>query len=173
MTPAGFPVAPSVPGTGHPVVPAYNAAYGGFWIRFVALLIDIVVLRLVLFPARAILAGIGLSALHGHMGPSDMRHIFVLVPAMAALFVGAMWLYEALLLSSPWQATLGKKALGLKVTDEFGNRITFQRATGRYFAKWVSLFTLCIGFIMAGFTDRKRALHDMIAETLVMKEQRY
>jgi len=164
---AGYPAA----------VPSYSAAYGGFWVRFVAFLIDAVALSVALIPARIVFAGIfGLGAFHGHMDRGDLAHLslpFVVLPALQLLFVGANWLYEALLLSSPWQATLGKKALGLKVTDEFGNRITFLRATGRHFAKWISFMTLCIGFIMIGFTERKRGLHDIIAGTLVMKDQRY
>ena len=161
---------------GYPAaVPSYSAAYGGFWVRFVAVLIDAVVLSAALIPARIVFAGIfGLGAFHGRLDRGDLRELlFVVLPAMQLLFVGASWLYEALLLSSPWQATLGKKALGLKVTDEFGSRITFLRATGRHFAKYLSVMTLCIGFMMAGFTERKRALHDIIAGTLVMKDLRY
>ncbi|MDX6593454.1 MAG: hypothetical protein QOJ13_2650 [Gaiellales bacterium] len=65
-------------------------------------------------------------------------------------------------------ATLGRRALGIKVTDVEGNRITFARATGRYFAKILSALTLLIGYIMAAFTARKQALHDLIAGTLVV-----
>jgi uncharacterized RDD family membrane protein YckC len=174
MSPAGMPAASTVAPTASPAaVPSYNAAYGGFWIRFVAFLIDAVVLGIVLVPVRLAFAGIGLTVLHGRMDPGDLARFFVIVPAIQSVFIGANWLYEALLLSSPWQATLGKKALGLKVTDEFGNRITFLRATGRHFAKWISFMVLCIGFIMIGFTDRKRGLPDMIAGTLVMKDLRY
>jgi len=56
---------------------------------------------------------------------------------------------------------------GMKVTDLNGNRISFARATGRHFAKWLSTLILWIGFIMVGFTDRKQGLHDMLAGTLV------
>ena len=84
------------------------------------------------------------------------------------VFVG-YWLYEALLTSSSWQGTVGKRVLRLKVTDEAGNRIGFGRATGRFFAKLLSQFILWIGFIMVAFTERKRGLHDMMAGTLVMK----
>jgi len=80
------------------------------------------------------------------------------------------WLYYALLESSAWQATLGKKALGLEVTDLEGRRISFGRATGRFFAKMISALILWIGFIMAGFTEKKQALHDMIAGTLVIRK---
>src|SRR5947199_10802714 len=79
------------------------------------------------------------------------------------------WLYEAGMLSSSYQATLGKMALGLKVIDLEGRRISFARATGRHFAKVLSAIMLLIGFIMAGFTERKQALHDMIAGTLVIR----
>jgi uncharacterized RDD family membrane protein YckC len=88
---------------------------------------------------------------------------------MALGLIGG-WLYEALMESSAKQATLGKMLLGLMVTDEAGNRISFARASGRHFAKYISSFTLFIGYIMAGFTAKKQALHDMIAGTLVVRK---
>ncbi len=81
--------------------------------------------------------------------------------------VAGSWLYEALMESSSRQATLGKMIFQMKVTDLSGSRISFARATGRYFAKWLSGLTLFIGYIIAGFTERKQALHDMVAGTLV------
>jgi uncharacterized RDD family membrane protein YckC len=83
-------------------------------------------------------------------------------------FVG-QWLYEALLTSSAWQGTIGKKILRLKVVDEAGNRIGFGRATGRFFAKILSSMFMCIGFIMIAFTERKTGLHDMLAGTKVLR----
>jgi uncharacterized RDD family membrane protein YckC len=80
------------------------------------------------------------------------------------------WLYYAIFESSSWQATLGKKALGLEVTDLAGNRISFGRATGRFFAKIISTLILFIGYIMAGFTEKKQALHDILAGTLVIRK---
>lgn len=79
------------------------------------------------------------------------------------------WIYEAVLTSSSWQATVGKRILGLKVVDGEGNRISFAKATGRFLAKIISGLILCIGFLMIFWTKRKRGLHDMIAETLVIK----
>lgn len=73
--------------------------------------------------------------------------------------------------SSSWQGTLGKKALGLRVTDLEGNRVGFGRATGRYFAKIVSGLILFIGYIMVGFTAKKQGLHDMMVATLVYRGQ--
>jgi uncharacterized RDD family membrane protein YckC len=81
----------------------------------------------------------------------------------------ATWLYFALMESSPRGATVGKMVMGLRVVDEQGNRLSFLRATGRFFAKYISAIILMIGFLMAAFTDRKRALHDIIAGTLVVK----
>jgi uncharacterized RDD family membrane protein YckC len=72
--------------------------------------------------------------------------------------------------SSSWQATIGKKVLGLAVTDTEGRRISFGRASGRYFAKFVTnLIPLFIGYILTGFTERKQAIHDMIAGCLVLR----
>ena len=78
------------------------------------------------------------------------------------------WLYFALMESSANRATVGKMALGIIVTDMQGNRISFARATGRYFAKFLSAMILLIGYIMAGLTEKKQALHDKIADTLVI-----
>lgn len=79
------------------------------------------------------------------------------------------WLYYALLESSAKQGTLGKVILGMKVVDYNNQRISFARATGRYFSKIISTIILMIGFIMIAFTSRKQGLHDMIARTLVIK----
>ena len=79
------------------------------------------------------------------------------------------WLYYSLMESSLNQATLGKMALGLKVTDLNGNRISFGRATGRYFGHYLSALILGIGYLMIAFSEKKQGLHDMIAETLVVK----
>lgn len=80
------------------------------------------------------------------------------------------WLYGALCESSEWQATPGKKALGLKVTDESGQRIDFTRATLRFFCQILSGLLMGIGYLMAAFTARKQALHDMLARTLVVRD---
>ena len=83
--------------------------------------------------------------------------------------IAASWLYEALMESSSYQSTLGKMIFGMKVTDLYGNRISFARATGRHFAKILSGMILCIGFIMVGLTERKQGLHDLLAGTLVRR----
>jgi uncharacterized RDD family membrane protein YckC len=89
---------------------------------------------------------------------------------MQILDIVVGWLYFALQESSAAQATLGKRLLGIRVTDTLGNRLTFGRATGRHFGKIVSGLILGIGYIMAGFTEKKQALHDIMAETLVTRK---
>lgn len=120
--------------------------YAGFWKRFLAYLIDVIILGIV-----------------GAILTSQMDEG---VSSTVTTILG--WLYFAGMESSSRQATLGKSVLGIYVTDLNGNQISFLRATGRYFAKFLSAFILLIGFIMAGFTARKQALHDMIASTLVL-----
>jgi len=138
---AGLRTAPAV-APSSPVI--ISGIYAGFWQRFVAFVIDAIIVAVAsgLVAAGTLGAGIVLS----FFGP---------------------WLYEAFMLSSEWQATVGKKAMNIIVADIYGKRISFARATGRHFAKYLSAFLLGIGFIMAAFTAKKQALHDMIADTLV------
>lgn len=81
------------------------------------------------------------------------------------------WVYYAPMESSTEQATLGRMAVGIIVTDLSGNRISFRRASARYFASILPLPTLGIGYFMAAWTEKKQTLHDMIAGTLVIKKQ--
>lgn len=120
--------------------------YAGFWKRFVAYLIDGIILGIV----AAIFNATMDEAVAGTVGA----------------IIG--WLYFAGMESSSRQATIGKSVLGIYVTDLNGNRISFLRATGRYLGKILSALILMIGYIMAAFTARKQALHDMLASTLVL-----
>ncbi len=148
-------------------------AYAGFWLRFVAIIIDGILLyfvRMALFMPFGL--GMGMKGMFRGRPPQDFAEfmpIFGLLIRFLVISTIIQWLYFSLLESSSWQATLGKKALGLEVTDLEGRRIGFGRATGRYFAKYISAFILFIGYIMAGFTEKKQALHDMIAGTLVIR----
>jgi uncharacterized RDD family membrane protein YckC len=85
---------------------------------------------------------------------------------------GIGWLYYVFFESSKYQGTPGKIMLNIKVTDMEGEKIGFGRASGRFFGKIISVMIFYIGFIMAGFTSRKQALHDMMAGCLVVKEDR-
>jgi uncharacterized RDD family membrane protein YckC len=114
-------------------------------------------------------AAVGLGAIGSGMTDTSAiaAAMGTIMLVSALLFVG-QWLYYALFESSALQATPGKLALGIKVVDEAGNRIGFGKASGRWFAKIVSNLILGIGYLMAGFTARKQALHDMMAGTLVV-----
>jgi uncharacterized RDD family membrane protein YckC len=135
-----------------------HVAYGGFWIRVLAYLIDGILLTIV-YGIVARLLGIDIFE-------SDWRHYDPL-GNLLSLVIG--WLYFALLESSERGATVGKMVMGLRVVTSDGQRLSFMNATGRYFAKILSAIILCIGFIMVAFTDKKRGLHDIIAGTLVIK----
>jgi len=158
----------SVPNSGSaaPPPPVWDArpigpehvAYGGFWIRVVAYIIDAILLTIVCGVLDRLL-GIDIFV-------SDWEHYDPLA-SLVSLVIG--WLYFALLESSERGATVGKMAMGLRVVTSDGQRLSFMNATGRYFAKILSAIILCIGFIMIAFTDKKRGLHDMIAGTLVIK----
>lgn len=116
------------------------AEYAGFLPRFVAFLIDALII---------IVAGI-------------------LVPFLKLLGILVPWVYFAYLESSEKQATLGKTAMGLKVTDNDGKRLSFTTASVRYFAKILSALILGLGFVMIAFDAKKQGLHDKIAGTLVV-----
>jgi uncharacterized RDD family membrane protein YckC len=93
----------------------------------------------------------------------------IFLVALPIIIIVGTWLYFAVMESSPWQATLGKKLLGLYVTDLHGQRLTLGRATGRTLAKYLSTTTAGIGYLMCGFTARKQALHDVVAKCLVLR----
>ncbi|HUK31347.1 MAG TPA: RDD family protein [Candidatus Acidoferrum sp.] len=178
---AASPVAYAAqPGTSGGV--ARRIHYGGFWIRFVAALVDGLVLSIpgyfiymiviATFGGAAILRFRSLSSDNADQLMQNFPAIFAAILGfsiiMALISLVINWLYYALMESSPRQATLGKMILNLRVTDKNGNRISFGRASGRYFGKIVSGMTMLVGYIMAGFTEKKQALHDFIADTLVV-----
>lgn len=124
-----------------------------------------------------LLGAIGFGAYKAAQGDLTQSEAIGMVGAVAGTMVVTWlvtiviaWLYFALMESSKLQATIGKMVVGAMVTDLEGNRISFGRATGRYFGKILSGIILLIGYIMAGFTEKKQALHDMLAGTLVWKK---
>ena len=173
-TSCGGTLSPAAAATSSIPIPPPNSGfatsrYAGFWIRFLAVLIDGLIMFAVLTPVRLLL--------HLPMGFMAARHEDGFNPLMMLPLIGlsilistvANWIYEAYFLSSERQATLGKMALGIRVVDTNGRRLSFGKATLRFFCKYLSGFTLLIGYIMAAFTVRKQALHDMIAGTLVLR----
>jgi uncharacterized RDD family membrane protein YckC len=131
--------------------------YAGFWLRVGAYILD----SIIMFPVGFVL-GFVFGFLEPEEGPGDA--------ILQLLIFVVTWLYFALMESSSIQGTLGKKIVGIKVTDTHGNKISFLRATGRHFSKILSSLILLIGYIMAGFTSKKQALHDMIAGCYVVRK---
>lgn len=146
--------------------------YSGFWIRLAALLID----SFVMYIANAlIMAGVffmplgdSSSVMERMANPSN---VMLMMAIMYTSMLVINWLYYALMESSKNRGTLGKMAVGIVVVNENGERISFGKATGRYFGKILSGLILGIGFIMAAFDQRKRALHDRLAKTLVINRR--
>lgn len=134
--------------------------YGGFLERFAAAFIDGIISGIL-----GLIVGMAIGLGLGGAGVGE-REMDVLA-RIVGIVLG--WLYFALQESSESQATLGKRAMNLKVVDLAGNRISFGRATGRYFAKIPSALLCAIGYLMQPFTNKKQALHDLLASTLVVK----
>jgi uncharacterized RDD family membrane protein YckC len=154
---------------------AGQTVYDGFWIRFLARVIDGILLfivgMIIRLPLAFMMGGIGL----GLSRSDDPAAALAALPALAGVIglsilinVVVSFLYEVYFLSSRG-ATPGKMALGLKVIRADGGPITMNLAVGRYFAYILSNFTFFIGFIIAGFDDEKRSLHDRICNTRVIK----
>jgi uncharacterized RDD family membrane protein YckC len=141
--------------------------YGGFWIRVVSALIDFVLMFTALFPVRFLVGSMVTVA--GMDAQMSMHDLFLLRRIIRiAIGILLVWIYRASMESSRFQATVGKLAMRLKVTDLEGNRISFGRASGRYFSKWLSAFALGLGYLMVGFDQQKQGLHDRIAGTRVL-----
>jgi len=145
-------------------LPPGAAIHAGFWRRCAALVIDSLLLGAVLALAQWLwVLQVGAAANTAGVGLDTA----MLLPVMVAGVV-LQWLYFALFESSRSQATPGKLALGIKVVDGSGRRIGFGRASGRFFGKFLSGAILNVGYMLAGWTARKQALHDMLAGTLVV-----
>lgn len=149
-------------------------SYAGFWKRFAAYLIDGCLISFAsLFFIVPLVIVVGVGGASGELDDPSVGLIAVLlgmyVFAVMILFV-LQWLYYAIM-ESTRGATFGKMALGIKVVDLDGHPISFGRASGRYFAKIISSLTFGIGYVIAGFSQQKQALHDMIAGCLVVNKE--
>lgn len=133
--------------------------------RFVALVIDSIILYIVGFIISLIL-----SFVINALGVDSENSISAALGlnSVVGLIIG--WLYYAIQESSRSQATIGKQAMGLVVTDINGEKISFVKATIRHFSKILSALLLLIGYIIAFFTEKKQALHDLIAGTVVLQK---
>ena len=188
QAPAGA-AAGGVPATSAPPIVQGGTAvardtglYAGFWLRVVAAIIDGLIIGIPFIVIAVVIFASALPMIR-ELGSAPNPNPFLLISLffprlllLAALGLAGTWLYWSLLESSSWQATPGKKALGLYVTDLTGARLTFGRASGRFFAGRGIAYVPSIGglyflidCIMAGVTEKKQALHDMISGCLVQR----
>ena len=137
--------------------------YAGFWRRFAALFLDGLILGCGSL-AVAVVVGLLATVSGADFGTGAAAGYYL-------AYLAGSWLYFALQESSSLQATIGKRALGIFVTDTEGQRISFGRATGRVFAKLLNAMTIGVGWLLAAFTAEKRALHDYVAGTLVLARE--
>jgi uncharacterized RDD family membrane protein YckC len=159
-TPAGFA----------DLVPAgFWRRAGAGWVDTVLLTVALVALSLTVLFVYAV--GIAMASPSNDVNISDAQTTQILIVTLV-LQLAVSWLYSALLVSSSWQATLGKRLLGLQVTDVRGRRVSFSRATARHAARMLVLPTLSCGFLMMVLTERRQALHDVMAGTLVVGRRR-
>jgi uncharacterized RDD family membrane protein YckC len=174
IAPTGYaPTTYAPPGYAAPVggpipmsyyTPNVDQIYVGFWWRVLAYFIDYIITNVVMF-----IVGLFIGFAIGIAGGGSKSAEDVAGAVAGLIGIVLSWLYFALMESSAAQGTLGKLAIGVRVTDLEGQRIGFGRATGRYFSKILSALILCVGFMMVGWTERKQGLHDQIASTLVLK----
>ncbi len=168
----------------------YFEKYAGFWKRFVALVIDEIILGFVrsillipvflissfsLFPffednyqENFVFTNLQFDLDESGVAVGAMVFVMIILVFLISTITG--WLYYALMESSQKQATFGKIVLSIKVTDLEMNKISFGKASLRYFTKILSALFFYIGYIMAGFTEKKQALHDLISGCLVVNK---
>jgi uncharacterized RDD family membrane protein YckC len=158
--------------------------YAGFWLRVPAAIIDLIILAIPLAVAVSYLSvAMGswraFLSLHPGQSPQEVVAAFgrTYLFAILCFFIISGWLYFALFESSSWQGTLGKKFIGLSVTDLHGNRVTFARASGRFFggrflahAPFIGSLYTAVDCICAGLTSRKQAVHDVLSGCLVLRK---
>lgn len=161
--------------------------YAGFWLRFLASVLDGFILGIPLMILQSIINAVvyvprftqyfndfNVMMMDGYveedvlLGFYQLQLEMIIVSFLINLV--ACVLYYAGLEGSKLQGTLGKKICGIKVVDSEGERISYFRAVGRFFGKYLSFITLMVGYIMAGVREDKRALHDLVAKTYVLKK---
>ena len=163
-------------GEAHDVVSGGRVVYAGFWKRVAANFIDAFVTAALTYAIQIpimLVFGVGMAGLGSGEDPFASGTGIAMLGLIYVISIGIPLLYFSWMHSSAHQASLGKMAVGIKVVRTDGQRITFWRAFGRYWALVLSGLALLIGYIMAAFTERKQALHDMICDTLVVDKHAY
>ena len=162
-------VIPAIPSTPEAPVTFVRPPYAGFWLRAVAFAIDTLILSL-LFGFLVTLYPTQLMVLPDQNSQSPFALPHMTLMGFLVMFL-IMWAYYAFFEASAWQGTPGKRALRIYVTDLHGGRITFWRASTRYFGRKISELTFLVGYFIAGFTEKKQALHDILAGCLVLRRR--
>jgi len=166
-------VTPSLPTAEIPSPPEASALpqliYAGFWLRAIAYLLDTILVSLVFGFIGSFYPAVFLKVPDAPI--TSLASLPQLTPTAFVLTIAGVWLYYTAFEASSWQATPGKRALRLRVTDMSGRPLTFGRAAARNAAKLISNLTFLIGYLIAGFTPRKQALHDMLASCLVLRRR--
>jgi uncharacterized RDD family membrane protein YckC len=142
-----------------------TVVYGGFWRRGLALFLDAIILAVILFPIEMVIGMFASPVIVP--GTTSFNFGILGVIYLISFVVGAT--YQGYFLSQKG-ATPGKMVMGLKVVTATGARLTFARAVGRYFATILSGLTFFIGYLIAAFDSQKRALHDHICSTRVIRQ---
>ncbi len=145
--------------------------YAGFWRRVWAGTIDVALeataALIITYVIDRMLARVGgMLGYERSISQKAAGFAYILVLAIGA------WLYCAFAESSPRRATIGKRLMGLQVAAADGGRVSFGQATVRHFMKFLSLFSAGVGFMMAGWTKRRQALHDIPCDCVVVRAPR-
>jgi uncharacterized RDD family membrane protein YckC len=154
--------------------PAASAAahwppeYAGFWLRVWAGAIDVTLEALAAL-LLTVIVGYTVKLIDTRSGVSPITGSYLTGIAFIAVLTIGAWLYAAFSESSKWRATIGKRIIGLEVVNASGGKLTFGQASVRHFMKFLSLFTVAVGFMMAGWTKRRQALHDIPADCVVIR----
>jgi uncharacterized RDD family membrane protein YckC len=138
--------------------------YAGFWVRFTAFLLDGAILSIVLLV-------LGFLIFIFYVLGGGSQSLTGLLVFTACFLVIVTWLYRAGLESSGWQATFGKRIMGIAVVGRTGERLSFGRASARFVAEWLSLLIVGTGFLVSLANSRRQALHDLIGGTLVIRKE--
>lgn len=158
------------------VVNGGRVVYAGFWKRVAASFIDSFIATALSYMVQIpmmLMMGVGMAGFGSGGDPFSSGAGIAMIGLIYVIAIGIPLLYFSWMHSSANQASLGKMAVGIKVVRTDGQRITFWRAFGRYFAYMLGGFTLGIGYVIAAFTERKQAMHDMICDTLVVDKWAY
>jgi len=148
--------------------PQWPPEYAGFWLRVWAGAVDVTLEALAALLVTLIV-GYTVKLIISRSGVSPITGSYLTGIAFIAVLTIGGWLYSAFSESSKWRATIGKRIIGLQVVNASGGQLTFGQASVRHFMKFLSLFTAAVGFMMAGWTKRRQALHDIPADCVVIR----